>query len=130
MEELYKRVFNVRRAFGVREEFDANESFLWKLHCDLIKAGAAPEWVFNSKKDTNRMNAIAIERLGNLSWDDALRMLHASRQALLEEIEGIPDEPAEIWVTTHALGRLLHAVPPHDLHHADILKRWRAAKST
>lgn len=87
--------------------------------------GGEPEWMRTSAVH-DRMNAEAVARLGHLTWDAALRLLHASRQELLEAIETIPEDPVDQWGNDHPLGRLLHWIPPHDLHHADAVKRWRA----
>lgn len=89
-------------------------------------AGVPPQWAGYGKKDFDRLNGEAVERFAHLSWDDALRQLHTARQELLAAIEGIPDEPMHVWGEEHALGGMLNWVAPHDLHHADIVKRWRA----
>jgi hypothetical protein len=44
----------------------------------------------------------------------------------MEAIEGVPEEPAEVWSPGHPFGWMLHALPPHDQHHAEIVKQWRA----
>jgi hypothetical protein len=45
---------------------------------------------------------------------------------LMEAVEGVPEQPAEIWSPEHPFGWMLNGLPPHDRHHAEIIKRWRA----
>jgi hypothetical protein len=72
------------------------------------------------------INDGAVARPGHLSWPEAVRVLHSTRQQLMEELESIPDEPAERWSEEHPFGWMIRALPVHDRHHADIIKRWRA----
>lgn len=73
-----------------------------------------------------RLNAEEVGSISRLSWDEALRMLHSTRQSLMEAIEGVPDEPADVWSPDHPFGWMIDALPRHDQHHADIIKQWRA----
>ena len=75
------------------------------------------------------LNAELMAPLRHLDWEDALRTLHRVREQLMEEIESVPEEPAEIWGAEHPFGWMLHALPPHDRHHADTIKRWRLERA-
>ena len=88
--------------------------------------GIRPSWADYDREDFSRANAAGLDELRHLGWDEATRALHSGRQALIEAIERIPELPADVWDTTHALGELLNNMPYHDLHHADAIKRWRA----
>ena len=72
------------------------------------------------------VNAADIHPISHLAWDEALRLLHSTRQSLMEAIEGVPEEPAGLWSPEHPFGWMLHGLPSHDQHHAEIIKLWRA----
>jgi hypothetical protein len=55
-----------------------------------------------------------------------VRQLHATRRQLIEELESVPDEPAEVWTDAHPFGWMLWALVPHDRHHAEVIQQWRA----
>lgn len=93
---------------------------------DPARHGIRPSWFDFDADDHARANAEALDALRHLPWDAALRALHAGRLALIEAVERVPELPAEVWSPTHPLGALLAGVSSHDLHHADVLKRWRA----
>jgi hypothetical protein len=38
----------------------------------------------------------------------------------------VPEQPAEVWSPAHPFGWMLQGLPPHDQHHAEIIKQWRA----
>jgi hypothetical protein len=63
-----------------------------------------------------------------LSWEDAVRLLLTTRQALMEAVESVPESPEEVWKEEHPFGWMFQRLPNHDLHHADIIKHWRAAQ--
>jgi len=88
--------------------------------------GTPLSWQGVDDRAMARLNAADLEPLLHLAWDEALRLLHSTRQSLMEAIEGVPEEPAEVWSPDHPFGGMLHALPPHDQHHAEIVKRWRA----
>ena len=72
------------------------------------------------------INAELMAPLRALDWDEALRLLHRARELLMEELESVPEEPADVWSPDHPFGWMLQALPPHDRHHAEVIKRWRA----
>jgi hypothetical protein len=43
----------------------------------------------------------------------------------MEAVESIPEQPETVWAEDHPLGWMFQRLPGHDLHHADIIKRWR-----
>ena len=73
-----------------------------------------------------RMNAADLQEISHLGWDEALRLLHSTRESLMDAIEGVPEDPPEPWSPEHPFGWMLRALPPHDQHHAEIIKQWRA----
>ena len=75
--------------------------------------------------DEAQVNEEELAPLRALSWEDALKLLLTTRQDLMEAVESIPEDPAEVWVEEHPLGWMFQRLPTHDLHHADIIKRWR-----
>jgi hypothetical protein len=72
-----------------------------------------------------KVNADHIQPISHLAWDEALRLLQSTRQSLMDAIDGVPEEPAGAWSPEHAFGWMLHGLPEHDQHHADIIKKWR-----
>jgi hypothetical protein len=68
--------------------------------------------------------------LRRLAWEDAVRLLLTTRQQLMEAVESIPEEPEDVWQVSHPLGWMFQRLPGHDLHHADIIKRWRTAQGS
>ena len=78
--------------------------------------------------DPERQAGVNEEDLAPLrptSWDDAIKLLLITRQQLMEAVESIPEEPAEVWGEEHPLGWMFQRLPAHDLHHAESIKRWR-----
>lgn len=87
--------------------------------------GVRPSWDGSDPGRQALVNQEDLAPLRALSWEDALKLLLTTRQDLMEALESIPEEPAEIWSEDHPLGWMFQRLPGHDLHHADIIKRWR-----
>ena len=94
---------------------------------DAARAGTRASWIGNATADWDRLNAEEMAPLAALSWEEALRLLQTTRRKLMEMVEAIPEEPAEVWSAEHPLAEMLAGLPPHDRHHADIVKSWREA---
>lgn len=88
--------------------------------------GVPVSWRGQDVEEIARANAAEIQVISHLAWDEALRLLHSTRQSLMDAIDGVPEDPAERWSPDHPFGGMLHALPPHDQHHAEIIKQWRA----
>jgi len=88
--------------------------------------GMPASWKSAQEKDWAEINETNLAPLRHHDWDDAVRLLHRTRQQLVEELESVPEEPSEPWGADHAFGSMLAALPPHDRHHADQIKYWRA----
>lgn len=88
--------------------------------------GVPVSWQDLDDEEMARVNAGEVGSISHLGWDEALRLLHSTRQSLIEAIEGVPDEPLEVWAPGHPFGWMLHALPTHDQHHAAMIKQWRA----
>jgi hypothetical protein len=87
--------------------------------------GIRPSWKGSDPALQARVNEEDLAPLRVVSWEDALKLLLTTRQDLMEAVESIPEDPAEVWVGEHPLGWMFQRLPAHDLHHADIIKRWR-----
>ena len=85
-------------------------------------------WADVTPEQMDRVNEADVASLKTLDWEGARRLLHTTRHELMEALESVPDEPPEVWSPEHAFGWMLHALPPHDHHHAEVLKRWRAER--
>lgn len=90
--------------------------------------GVRPSWDGLDPAKQAVVNEQDLVPLRPLSWDDALRHLLTTRQQLMEAVESIPETPEEVWSESHPLGWMFHRLPDHDLHHADVIKRWRSAQ--
>ena len=88
--------------------------------------GARPSWDGTDQARQARINEEDLAPLRRLGWEESLRLLDTTRQKLMEVVESIPEEPAAVWDVSHPVGWMLQRLPPHDLHHADIIKRRRA----
>lgn len=95
---------------------------------EMVLAGVTPPRTHQTKEGDDRENAEALARMAHLSWDEALRRLHAARLRLLETVEGI-DEAEPVWGEGHLFRRMMRSVALHDRHHADAIKRWRTASN-
>lgn len=71
-------------------------------------------------------NGSFLGELGHHDWDEARRLLQHSREQFLEALQSVPEEPAEMWSSEHALGRLIRILSHHDRHHAAVLKDARS----
>ncbi|HTM58146.1 MAG TPA: DinB family protein [Candidatus Udaeobacter sp.] len=87
--------------------------------------GLEPSWRGITDVEQSTINEQDLAALRHLSWDDALRLLHSTRQELMDSIESVPDQPAEVWSAEHPFGWMMHRLPVHDRHHADAIKTWR-----
>jgi len=87
--------------------------------------GTPPSWKGIPDAAMDQVNAAALAALAHHGWDESVRLLELTREKLLEAVESIADEPADLWSPEHPFGWMLHALPPHDRHHADTIKRWR-----
>lgn len=98
----------------------------WERALEPACRGTRPAWLDHGPEELARLNQALLEPLRRLSWDEAVRRLHAGRARLLEAIESLPEEPAAMWTREHPLGELLAILPEHDQHHAEVIKRARA----
>ena len=88
--------------------------------------GVPPSWREIGEDEQSRINERDLATLRHLPWDEAVRLLHSTRRELMESIESVPEEPAEVWSEAHPFGWMMQRLPQHDRHHADAIKRWRA----
>lgn len=80
----------------------------------------------HTKEQILAENASFLAELGAHDWDEARRLMQHSREALLEELQSVPEQPAEMWSSEHALGWLIRILSHHDRHHAAVLKDARS----
>ena len=95
---------------------------------ESVLRGAVPSWKGVDDKAMARINADLMKPLLHHDWEESLRLLHRTRQQLLEAVETVPEEPEVVWTESHGFGWMLRALPPHDRHHAEAIKRWRATR--
>ncbi|MFI5371941.1 MAG: DinB family protein [Candidatus Eisenbacteria bacterium] len=89
--------------------------------------GRRGSWIGQGEAANAEMNERDLAPLRQHDWDQTLRLLQTTRQQLMEAIEAVPDEPGHVWETSHPFGEMLLKLPPHDRHHAEVLKRWRSS---
>jgi len=92
--------------------------------------GVRPSWEGIDALGQARVNEADLAPLRAVSWEDAVRLLLTTRQDLMEVVESIPEEPADVWDEAHPLGWMFQRLPAHDLQHADIIKRWRTGQGS
>jgi hypothetical protein len=80
----------------------------------------------HTKEEILAENAASQVELANHDWEDARRMSQGSREVLIETLQSLPEEPAEMWSADHALGWLVRLLAHHDRHHAARLKEARS----
>jgi len=95
---------------------------------ESARHGIAPSWADYDRDETDRFNAVGVESLRHVGWEEAQRLLATTRDRLLEELEAIPDEPREIWDREHPMGAMLYDLVDNDSHHAAAIKRWRTQR--
>ena len=96
---------------------------------ETTQHGQVASWKGLEEPAMGVLNAELMAPLRHLDWEDALRTLHRVREQLMEEVESVPEEPAERWNPDHPFGWMLHVLPNHDRHHADSIKRWRLERA-
>lgn len=96
---------------------------------ESTRHGQEASWKGVEEPAMGVLNAELMAPLRHLDWEDALRALHRVREQLMEEIESVAEDPAEMWSSEHPFGWMLHVLAPHDRHHADMIKRWRLARA-
>lgn len=114
-------------------KWNTRQHVLHLIYCDRLYAtdvelalnGVTPPAASFTEEDVDRVNAEVIPRMDPIPWDEALRMLHAARQRLLETVETVPAD-AGVWALPHMFARILRSAALHDRHHADAIKRWRS----
>jgi DinB superfamily len=88
--------------------------------------GRRGSWIGQNEAANKAMNENDLMPLRHHDWDQSLRLLQSTRMQLMEAVEAVPDQPAGVWLNTHPFGEMMLKLGPHDRHHAEALKRWRA----
>lgn len=90
-----------------------------------VLGGRAPSWTGLDDGAMARVNELHLGPLRPLSWEEAVRLLQATREQLVAALVSVPSHPAELWTEAHPFGAMLHALPRHDRHHAEQIKAAR-----
>jgi hypothetical protein len=93
---------------------------------DAVLQGAEASWRGAEQADWAKINETNLAPLRHHDWEEALRLLHRNRQELMEKVERVPEQPAEVWSTEHPFGWMMGELPKHDRHHGEQIKHWRA----
>ena len=88
--------------------------------------GVPVSWQDLDEAEMAVVNARELAGVSHLAWDEALRLLLSTRESLMEALDDVPEEPADVWEPGHAFGWMLDVLPKHDEHHARQIKNWRA----
>ena len=103
----------------------------WDVECaralEPALSGVRPAWLDRGPREPPCLDEALLAPLRAVPWDEALRRLHAGHARLLEAIESLPEEPAELWTRDHPLGGILALVPENDRRHAEIIQEARTA---
>lgn len=90
-----------------------------------VLGGRAPSWTGLDEGAMARVNELHLGPLRPLSWEEAVRLLMATREQLVAALVSVPSHPAELWTEAHPFGAMMHALPRHDRHHAEQIKAAR-----
>lgn len=95
---------------------------------DSMLAGNEASWAgVTDTAEQAAENEAGIAPLRDMMWDEAVRLLMTTRAELLERLQSVPAEPAEVWSDSHAFGAMMHRLPGHDRGHAEAIKNARIA---
>ncbi len=92
---------------------------------EAVLGGRPPSWVGLDDAAMARVNELHLGPLRPLSWEEAVRLLQATREQLVATLVSVPSHPAELWTEAHPFGAMLLALPRHDRHHAEQIKNAR-----
>ena len=92
---------------------------------DTALAGGQVSWKGLEGEAMAAVNESHLAPLRAHSWEDALRLLQATREQLVSALVAVPAEPAGVWLPEHPFGAMLHRLPEHDRHHAEQIKDAR-----
>lgn len=90
-----------------------------------VLGGRVPSWTGLDEGAMARVNELHLGPLRPLSWEEAVRLLQATREQLVAALVSVPSHPAELWTEAHPFGAMMHALPRHDRHHAEQIKAAR-----
>jgi hypothetical protein len=79
----------------------------------------------HTKDDILAENLSSQQDLAGHDWEVAKRLMQQSRESVIEALQSLPEEPAEMWSAEHALGWLIRILSHHDRHHAAVIKDAR-----
>ncbi|MEO5618865.1 MAG: DinB family protein [Candidatus Eisenbacteria bacterium] len=79
----------------------------------------------HTREDIQAENASSQQDLAGRDWEVAKRLMQKSREAVLEALQSLPEEPADMWSGEHAVGWLIRMLSHHDRHHAAVIKEAR-----
>lgn len=94
---------------------------------DAVLAGAPRSWAGIDDATMAALNEAHLAPLRTLSWDEALRLLHTTREQLMAALVAVPAERTDVWSETHPFGAMMRSLPDHDRHHAEQIKTARVA---
>ena len=98
---------------------------MWRAVEEAFQHNRRPR---TTHEEIERINPGAIAALAHLDWESAKRLVQAHRERLLEALQSIPEEPAEMWSREHAVGWIVLTLTAHDRHHAEALREARARR--
>ncbi|MFN8589150.1 MAG: DinB family protein [Candidatus Eisenbacteria bacterium] len=90
-----------------------------------VLGGRPASWVGLDDTAMARVNELHLGPLRPLSWEEAVRLLQATREQLVAALVTVPSHPAELWTEAHPFGAMMLALPRHDRHHAEQIKNAR-----
>ena len=75
-----------------------------------VLGGRAPSWTGLDEGAMARVNELHLGPLRPLSWEEAVRLLQATREQLVAALVSVPSHPAELWTEAHPFGAMLLAL--------------------
>lgn len=92
--------------------------------------GHTPEWTTLPPDQRESFEQDGVDQFLHLDWTEALRRLHAGRDQLMEALESVGEEQAEVWEEKHPFAQLLALVIASDREQAEAIKRWRTTRES
>lgn len=90
--------------------------------------GRPVSWTDASDEEMGRINEEKLAEIRHLGWEHAVALLDETRRDLLEQADSVPED-SEAWKEDHAFGAMMRRLPPHDLHHAEMIRSWRESQN-
>jgi uncharacterized damage-inducible protein DinB len=95
---------------------------------ESVLLGRPVSWTEAGDEEMARVNEEKLSEIRHLGWEQSVALLDETRRDLLEQADSVPDD-SEAWNEDHAFGAMMRRLPPHDVHHAEVIRSWRESQN-